>query len=117
VNKQAMEDRRPWGHYVVLEDGSGHKVKRVTVHPGHRLSLQRHRLRTEHWFIVQGEAQVTRDGTEQRMTKGQSIDIPRGAFHRIFNPGIEDLVFVEVQTGDYFGEDDIERSEDDYGRT
>ncbi len=116
MDRGTVGDSRPWGGFVVLEEGSRHKVKRVTVLPGCRLSLQRHRRRSEHWFIVQGEALVTRDGTDQRVVRGQSVDIPQGALHRILNPGTEALVFVEVQTGDYLGEDDIERVEDDYGR-
>jgi len=110
------EAHRPWGHYVVLEDAADHKVKRIVVQPRKRLSLQRHRKRAEHWYVIQGEAVVTRDGEEIPVKAGQAVDIPRGAWHRIANPGRVDLAFVEIQTGEYFGEDDIERSEDDYGR-
>jgi mannose-6-phosphate isomerase-like protein (cupin superfamily) len=110
-------DRRPWGHYDVLADEKDHKVKRIVVQPGKRLSLQRHRRRAEHWYMVQGQAMVTLDDREIPLSPGQSVDIARGAAHRILNPGSQDLVYVEVQTGDYFGEDDIERLEDDYGRT
>ncbi len=109
-------DHRPWGFYEVLSDEADHKVKRITVRPGKRLSLQRHRRRSEHWFIVRGEALVTLDEREVPLGEGGSIDIPRGAAHRIANVGEEDLVFIEVQRGDYFGEDDIERLEDDFGR-
>ncbi len=109
-------DHRPWGFYEVLSDESDHKVKRITVKPGMRLSLQRHRRRSEHWFIVRGRALVTVDGREVELEGGDSIDIPQGAAHRIANTGEEDLVFIEVQRGDYFGEDDIERLEDDFGR-
>lgn len=107
---------RPWGAYFVLEDAASHKVKRIEVRPGRRLSYQRHARRGEHWFIVAGEARVTVDGTDRVLTAGASIDIPRGAAHRIANVGDDELVFVEVQHGDYFGEDDIERLEDDFGR-
>jgi mannose-6-phosphate isomerase-like protein (cupin superfamily) len=110
-------DRRPWGYFCVLSEVPDHKVKRIVVHPGQRLSLQRHRLRDEHWFVVRGEGQVTLDGDRFPVSKGFAVDIFRGAFHRVENTGTEDLVFVEVQTGDYFGEDDIERAEDDYGRS
>ncbi len=107
---------RPWGFYEVLADAEDHKVKRITVWPGKRLSLQRHRRRAEHWYVVRGRATVTLDGREIRLGPGGSVDIPRGAWHRIRNDGTRDLVFVEIQSGDYFGEDDIERREDDYGR-
>jgi mannose-6-phosphate isomerase len=109
-------DERPWGSYTVLEDAPTHKVKRIEVLPGKRLSYQRHARRSEHWFMLSGTAEVTLDGVVHRLAAGAAIDIPRGAAHRIANPGSDDLVFVEVQHGDYFGEDDIERLEDDFGR-
>jgi mannose-6-phosphate isomerase len=111
-----MEDHRPWGYFRVISDEPDHKVKRIVIYPGKRLSLQRHRHRAEHWFILSGEVVVTRDGEEIRLEAGQSVDIPRGALHRAMNPGKEETVIVEIQTGDYFGEDDIERVEDDFGR-
>jgi mannose-6-phosphate isomerase-like protein (cupin superfamily) len=107
---------RPWGSYYVLDDAEGHKVKRIVVDPGKRLSYQRHALRAEHWFIVHGEAVVTLEGEEIHLCAGAAIDIPRGAAHRIENRGPGTLVFVEVQHGDYFGEDDIVRLADDFGR-
>ena len=110
------EAQRPWGHYEVLSDEPDHKVKRITVMPGTRLSLQRHRRRSEHWYIVRGEAVVTLGRQEIALAAGESVDIPRDEVHRVANPGQEDLVLIEVQRGDYFGEDDIERLEDDYGR-
>ena len=109
-------DERPWGNYQVLEDAPTHKVKRITVHPGQRLSYQRHQRRAEHWYVVGGQALVTLDDGLHRLGAGEAIDIPRGSAHRVANPGSDPLVFVEVQVGDYFGEDDIERLEDDYGR-
>jgi mannose-6-phosphate isomerase len=109
-------DHRPWGYYEVLSDGSDHKVKRITVYPGKRLSLQRHRRRAEHWFILRGEALVTLGEKEVPLKKGESVDIPKGDPHRIENRGLIHLTFIEVQTGEYFGEDDVERIEDDYGR-
>jgi mannose-6-phosphate isomerase len=109
-------DIRPWGEYEVLDDDDRHKVKRITVLPGKRLSYQRHERRAEHWFVVSGTAMVTLDGADHRVEAGHAIDIPRGAAHRVANVGRDDLVFIEVQVGDYFGEDDIERLEDDYGR-
>ena len=111
------EDRRPWGYYLVLSDEPDHKVKRIVVYPGQRLSLQRHRKRSEHWYVVSGEALVTRNDESIHLKGGQAVDIPLGAWHRVQNPGSGNLVFIEVQTGEYFGEDDIERVEDDYGRT
>lgn len=107
---------RPWGSYLVLFEGDGCKVKRFVVLPGRRLSLQRHRRRAEHWHIVGGEALVTLDGKEIRLAAGGSIDIPLGAVHRIENAGESPVIVVEIQAGEYLGEDDIERLEDDYGR-
>ncbi len=108
--------RKPWGHYTVLADAPDHKVKRVVVEPGGRLSLQRHAHRTEHWHAIAGEALVTREGETISLSAGQSMDIPQGAWHRIQNTADAPFIFIEVQTGVYFGEDDIERLEDDYGR-
>lgn len=110
------EDHRPWGYYQVLSDESDHKVKRIVVYPGKRLSLQRHRRRAEHWYVIKGEAVVTLDDRDIVVPTGAAVDIPRGAAHRVTNKTAEDMAFIEVQTGDYFGEDDIERIEDDFGR-
>ena len=107
---------RPWGSYEVLQESALHKVKSIIVQPGRRISYQRHEKRAEHWFIVSGEAEVTIDGVVERHKPGGSIDIGIGAAHRIANIGKEELVFIEVQTGTYFGEDDIIRLEDDFGR-
>jgi mannose-6-phosphate isomerase len=108
---------RPWGNYTVLDDDApDHKVKRIVVHPGKRLSYQRHAKRAEHWFIVSGTATVTLDGVVTELRPGDSIDIPLESAHRIANEGGVDVVFIEVQHGTYFGEDDIVRLEDDYGR-
>jgi mannose-6-phosphate isomerase-like protein (cupin superfamily) len=115
--KEREYDERPWGNYTVLDDDApDHKVKRMVVHPGKRLSYQRHSKRAEHWFIVSGRARVTLDGVDTELEAGDAIDVPRGSAHRIGNIGSADLVFVEVQRGTYFGEDDIERLEDDFGR-
>jgi mannose-6-phosphate isomerase-like protein (cupin superfamily) len=110
------EDHRPWGYYQVLEDAPGHKVKRIVVYAGKRLSLQRHRRRAEHWYILEGQASVTRDAEQLHLRPGQAVDLPQGCIHRVLNPGTGNMAFIEVQTGDYFGEDDIERIEDDFGR-
>ena len=110
------DNQRPWGFYDVISDVEDHKVKRITVYSGKRLSLQRHKMRSEHWYVVKGTGIVTLDGNEIEVTKGKAVDIEIGAAHRIANKGKEDLVLIEVQTGEYFGEDDIERLEDDFGR-
>lgn len=110
-------DRRPWGNFQVLDDRDRYKVKRLEVDPGQRLSYQKHAHRAEHWVVVEGFALVTLDGVANELTVGDSIDIPLGGAHRVENPGDAPLVFIEVQTGDYFGEDDIVRLEDDYGRS
>jgi mannose-6-phosphate isomerase len=107
---------RPWGRYEVLSDSPTFKVKTITVSPGKRLSYQRHAQRSEHWFVVHGSGKVTLDGTDREVRPGSAIDVPVGMCHRIENTGAADLVFVEVQHGDYFGEDDIERLDDDFGR-
>jgi mannose-6-phosphate isomerase len=109
-------DTRPWGWFEVLSDDASHKVKRMTVEPGHRLSYQRHAHRSEHWFVVAGDAIVTLDGAEHVVATGEAIDIAVGVAHRVANRGAIPLVFIEVQHGTYFGEDDIERLDDDYGR-
>ena len=109
-------ETRPWGGYEVLSDAPTHKVKRLTVEPGQRLSYQRHAHRAEHWFVVGGAGVVTLDGETRPVSAGSAIDVPRGAAHRIEATGSEALVFIEVQHGTSFGEDDIERFDDDYGR-
>lgn len=109
-------DQRPWGCYTILDEGDGFKVKRIEVLPEKRLSYQKHARRSEHWFVVRGTAKVTLNGDEILVSAGESIDIPVGAAHRVENPSKDLLVFIEAQTGDYFGEDDIVRLEDDFGR-
>jgi mannose-1-phosphate guanylyltransferase/mannose-1-phosphate guanylyltransferase/mannose-6-phosphate isomerase len=108
---------RPWGYYESIDAGERFQVKRLMVKPGARLSLQRHGRRAEHWVVVSGEAIVTRDEEELRLGANQSTYIPTGTKHRLENPGSEPLFVIEVQSGDYFGEDDIERFADDYRRT
>jgi len=104
-------ETRPWGEYEVLAEEPSFKVKIITVNPGQRLSYQRHQHRSEHWYVVDGEGLVRRD-----VAAGSTVDVAVGMAHRIQNTGSEALVFVEVQRGTYFGEDDIERLSDDYGR-
>lgn len=110
------KEMRPWGCYEVLLDAPEHKVKRITVEPGQRISLQKHMRRSEHWVVVCGEGEVSLDGSTVILQPHHSVDIPREAIHRIVNKGAVPLVFIEVQMGDYFGEDDIIRIHDDYGR-
>ncbi len=109
-------DERPWGSFTVLDDAQGHKVKRMVVRPGKRLSYQRHTRRSEHWFVVHGRGRAIVEGSARELIAGTAVDIPVHCAHRIENDGPNDLVFIEVQHGDYFGEDDIIRLEDDFGR-
>ncbi len=109
-------DIRPWGSFTVLDETNTYKVKRIEVLPGKRLSYQRHRFRQEHWFIVSGTGTVVLDGEIHTLPAGKAIDIPHSAAHRMCNFGEDLLIFIEVQRGSYFGEDDIVRIEDDFGR-
>lgn len=114
--KYIETDERPWGRYYVLHDEANYKVKRIEVEPNQRLSYQFHYKRAEAWTVVQGEASVTLDGEDRIFKVGETVIIPLNAKHRVANIGTELLVFIEVQTGTYFGEDDIVRIEDDYER-
>ena len=112
---------RPWGNYRNIDSGEGYQVKRITVTAGGRLSLQSHKHRAEHWTVISGKARVTRGRTMDRLDvihldAYQSVDIPLGWIHRLENPTDEPLIIVEVQSGSYLGEDDIERFDDQYGR-
>jgi len=107
---------RPWGSYEALESGPGFQVKHITVKPGHRLSLQRHKHRSEHWVVISGVAEVTRGKQVLTLHEQMSVDVPVGVNHRLANPGPEVLHLIEVQTGTYLGEDDIVRLDDTYGR-
>ena len=109
-------DERPWGMYEVLAEGAGYKVKRIAVNPGQRLSLQSHEQRSEHWVIVSGTALATVGEEELRLVPNQHVIIPLRTRHRVANAGDETLVFIEVQSGAYLGEDDIQRFQDDYNR-
>jgi mannose-6-phosphate isomerase len=109
-------EERPWGSWHVIDVADGYKIKRIHVNPGARLSLQSHVHRSEHWVVIQGVATCTVDGVTTLVRAGQSIDVPRGAWHRLGNEGDHELVIVEVQLGAYTGEDDICRIDDDYGR-
>jgi len=107
---------RPWGSYETVDADGGFQVKRIVVKPGAKLSLQKHQRRAEHWVVVRGKARVTRDRDVFELVANQSTYIPLGAVHRLENPGNEPLHLIEVQSGDYLGEDDIVRIEDSYGR-
>jgi len=109
-------EERPWGSYTVLRDEADHKVKSILVTPGSRISYQTHARRSEHWFVVRGEGSVRLDGIDHIVGPGSTIDVAQGVAHRIQNTGTDDLIFIEVQHGDYFGEDDIIRLDDDFGR-
>jgi len=111
-----LAEDRPWGSFRVLLEGPRFKIKEIVVKPGGILSLQSHRRRSEHWVVVDGSARVTRDDTVEMLGPNESSYIPIGARHRLENPGDTPLRIVEVQCGDYLGEDDIERYEDSYGR-
>ncbi|MEM1366447.1 MAG: phosphomannose isomerase type II C-terminal cupin domain [Cyanobacteria bacterium P01_H01_bin.15] len=108
---------RPWGTFTTLEEGPGYKIKRIEVNPGHRLSLQMHHHRSEHWIVVSGTAKVTCGEKEQILCSNQSTYVPQGYAHRLENPGVIKLVLIEVQNGEYLGEDDIVRFQDDYARS
>ena len=115
-NNREPTETRPWGSFYVLDEGVGFKVKRLVVRPQGRLSLQSHKHRWEHWTVVAGEARVTVGDTVKTMTSGQSINIGLGDRHRLENFGVDDVAVIEVQFGDYLGEDDIIRYDDVYDR-
>ena len=110
------EETKPWGNYRVLHEEKGIQVKRVELKPGCRLSLQKHARRSEKWTVISGSGVATLGANEVPARKGSFIDVPVGEVHRIHNTGSVPLVFIEVQFGDYLGEDDIVRLEDDFGR-
>lgn len=109
-------EERPWGRWDSLHTEPGVQVKRLLVRPGKRLSYQTHARRAERWTVAKGTARVTLEGKDLTLAPGGMVEIPLGAAHRLANPGTEDLVVVEVQLGDYLGEDDIVRLSDDFGR-
>jgi len=116
VTKFHRQVHRPWGSYTVLEEGPMYKIKRVTVKPGERLSLQLHHHRSEHWVVVNGTAEVELNGEKRFLRKGESTYVHSGTVHRLRNPGLIPLEVIEVQLGDYLEEDDIVRFDDEYGR-
>jgi len=117
--KEALEHLttyRPWGSYTILEQGERYKIKRIVVNPGERLSLQMHYHRSEHWVVIKGAAKVTIGETESHIHENESIYVPKSTLHRLENPGKVPLEIIEVQNGEYVGEDDIVRLDDIYGR-
>jgi mannose-6-phosphate isomerase-like protein (cupin superfamily) len=113
-----MYEKRPWGSFTIIDEGESFKVKRIEVLPEKRLSYQRHSRRAEHWYVVRGTAKVTLNDVEILVETGEAIEIGVRDAHRVENPSSHELlIFIEIQTGDYFGEDDIERLDDDFGRT
>ena len=115
-NLPSPEQSRPWGEYEILLDEKNVKVKRIRVKPNKRLSYQYHNKRREQWIVVQGNLTIILDDEKVFRSPGESIHIPLGAKHRAWNETSEDVIFIEVQTGTYFGEDDIVRLEDDFDR-
>ena len=109
-------EERPWGRFYVLHDEPSYKLKRIEVDPGGKLSYQFHNFRSEAWTIVEGNGVITLNGDIKNYSKGMTVIIPQGVKHRIENPGGDKVVIIEVQTGSYFGEDDIVRIKDDYNR-
>jgi mannose-6-phosphate isomerase-like protein (cupin superfamily) len=116
LDKCKSKSETPWGHYEVLMERPGYKVKNLTVLPQGEISFQRHHHRSEHWYIVKGKGIVTKNRSETRVLTGDSVDLPVNEVHRIKNIDNDNLVFIEVAKGDYLGEDDIVRLEDKYGR-
>ena len=116
INIKNKEYLRPWGSYITFDQEPGFQVKRLNVNPGGILSLQKHYKRSEHWTVVMGAARITLNDDEFDLTVNESVFIPVEAIHRIANHGDTELRVIEVQCGDYLGEDDIERFEDNYGR-
>lgn len=107
---------RPWGWYETVSEAPGNKIKRIRVHPGQQLSLQKHHQRSEHWVVVQGTARITLDERQFDLRQGQACDIAVGQVHRLANLAQEAVEIVEVQFGNYLGEDDIVRLQDEYDR-
>ena len=111
-----MKEERPWGSFEILHEDENCKIKKITVLPDQRLSYQLHKKRQEFWTVVEGTGIAIVEGLTVDLPKGKSICIPKKTKHRVINGSKENLVFIEVQTGTYFGEDDIVRFDDDYGR-
>lgn len=117
MTTEKMIEVRPWGGFTVLVDTPVYKVKEIVVNPHQRLSYQSHKYRSEYWRVIRGTATITLDGEILYRNSGEGIDIKAHSKHRVANDADEPLIFVEIQTGEYFGEDDIVRYDDDYGRS
>lgn len=116
MEENKMSEIRPWGSYLILEEDKNYKIKRISVNPKEKLSLQMHHHRSEHWIVVHGTAKVILDDLVMILSVGESTFVRSGVKHRLENPGLITLEIVEVSTGEYLGEDDIIRFEDDYDR-
>lgn len=116
IQRDLISEDRPWGRWTILEEGPGYKIKRIEVKPGHRLSLQMHHHRSEHWIVLSGTAKVVKGGEVIYVHPHESTFVPAATHHRIENPGLLPLVIIEIANGEYLGEDDIVRIEDDYRR-
>jgi mannose-1-phosphate guanylyltransferase/mannose-6-phosphate isomerase len=114
--EEHVTTHRPWGSYTVLEKGERYKIKRIALKPGAKLSLQKHKHRSEHWVVVNGSARATIGDNEVNVSENESVYVPKNTLHRLENPGVTPLEIIEVQNGEYVGEDDIERFDDIYGR-
>ena len=110
------KENRPWGTYIVLSEDKSFKIKKIEVNPKSRLSYQYHNKRSEHWYVISGKGIVTINDEKFELSEGSTIKINKRDKHRVENKGTENLVFIEIQTGSYFGEDDIVRLDDDYNR-
>lgn len=115
-NRQSTIETRPWGSFIILHDSENCKIKRLILKPKKRFSLQYHTKRTETWTLVKGKAKIRIGDSEKTYSYGETVSVPASAVHRVENIGDEDVEIIEVQTGTYFGEDDITRIEDDFGR-
>ena len=116
THRALLTEERPWGRWTVLEEGAGYKIKRLEVEPGRRLSLQMHHHRSEHWIVLSGTAKVVKGGEVLYVHQHESTFVPAATHHRVENPGLLPLVIIEIANGEYLGEDDIVRFEDDYQR-
>ena len=116
VVENFLDEKRPWGFFEILANEPGYKIKKITVKPGGKLSVQRHKHRSEHWVVISGIAEVTKDNNHYILNVNESTFIPKGEIHSLQNNSKEDLIIIEVQTGEYLGEDDIERLSDVYKR-
>jgi len=116
THRALVTEERPWGRWTVLEEGPDYKIKRLEVEPGRRMSLQMHHHRSEHWIILSGTAKVVKGSEVIYVHPRESTFVPAATRHRIENPGLLPLVIIEIANGEYLGEDDIVRIEDDYNR-